>query len=43
MIATKGTEALVEDLKIHPDIKFPNLTEVYFYDRNYDKGLDWYR
>ena len=37
-----GTRALLEYLRIHPDIKAPG-PEPHFFDRNYHLGLDWYR
>lgn len=37
-----GTRALLEFLRIHPDIRAPG-PEPHFFDRNYEKGLDWYR
>ena len=37
-----GTRALLEFLRIHPDVRAPG-PEVHFFDRNYHRGLDWYR
>jgi len=37
-----GTRALLEYLKIHPDVRAAG-REVHFFDRHYHKGLDWYR
>jgi len=37
-----GTRALLEFLKVHPDIRAPG-PEIHFFDRQYHKGLDWYR
>jgi len=37
-----GTRALLEFLKIHPDIRAAG-PETHFFDRFYDRGLDWYR
>jgi hypothetical protein len=37
-----GTRALLEFLKINPLVKAPG-PEVHFFDKNFDKGLDWYR
>ena len=37
-----GTRALLEYLRIHPDIKAPG-PEPHFFDGNYHLGLDWYR
>ena len=36
-----GTRALLEMLKLHPQVVCPR-GEVHFYDRNYEKGTDWY-
>lgn len=37
-----GTRALLEFLRVHPDIRAVG-AEPHFFDRNYDQGLDWYR
>lgn len=37
-----GTRALLEYLRLHPDVKAPG-PEPHFFDRYYYKGLDWYR
>ncbi|XP_056406234.1 heparan sulfate glucosamine 3-O-sulfotransferase 3A1-like [Hyla sarda] len=37
-----GTRALLEFLRVHPDIRAVG-AEPHFFDRNHDKGLDWYR
>uniref|UniRef100_A0A1A8GAG4 Sulfotransferase n=1 Tax=Nothobranchius korthausae TaxID=1143690 RepID=A0A1A8GAG4_9TELE len=37
-----GTRALLEFLRLHPDIRAVG-AEPHFFDRNYDKGLPWYR
>ncbi|KAK7113511.1 hypothetical protein V1264_012785 [Littorina saxatilis] len=37
-----GTRALLEFLRIHPDVQAPG-PEPHFFDRNYKRGLDWYR
>ncbi|XP_061788081.1 heparan sulfate glucosamine 3-O-sulfotransferase 3B1b [Nerophis lumbriciformis] len=37
-----GTRALLEFLRVHPDIRAVG-AEPHFFDRNYDKGLGWYR
>ena len=37
-----GTRALLEFLKIHPDVRAAG-PETHFFDRFYDRGLDWYR
>ena len=37
-----GTRALLEFLRIHPDVRAPG-PEPHFFDRYYHKGLTWYR
>lgn len=37
-----GTRALLEFLRIHPDVRAVG-AEPHFFDRFYDKGLEWYR
>lgn len=37
-----GTRALLEYLKLHPDVRTAG-QEVHFFDIHYDRGLDWYR
>ncbi|KAM8729647.1 heparan sulfate glucosamine 3-O-sulfotransferase 3B1b [Acanthopagrus schlegelii] len=37
-----GTRALLEFLRVHPDIRAVG-AEPHFFDRNYENGLDWYR
>ncbi|KAM3598293.1 uncharacterized protein V6R79_016311 [Siganus canaliculatus] len=37
-----GTRALLEFLRIHPDVRALG-AEPHFFDRFYDKGLEWYR
>lgn len=37
-----GTRALLEFLRVHPDIRAVG-AEPHFFDRNYDYGLEWYR
>jgi len=37
-----GTRALLEFIKEHPDVRAPG-QEVHFFDRHYDRGLEWYR
>ncbi|CAJ0575112.1 unnamed protein product, partial [Mesorhabditis spiculigera] len=37
-----GTRALLEFLRLNPKIHAPG-PEVHFFDKNYDKGLEWYR
>ncbi|KAL4240433.1 hypothetical protein ACF0H5_001225 [Mactra antiquata] len=37
-----GTRALLEYLRLHPNVKAPG-PEPHFFDKYYDKGLNWYR
>lgn len=37
-----GTRALLEFLRAHPNVKATG-PEPHFFDKNYDKGLEWYR
>ncbi|XP_061702609.1 heparan sulfate glucosamine 3-O-sulfotransferase 6-like [Syngnathoides biaculeatus] len=37
-----GTRALLEFLRIHPDVRAAG-AEPHFFDRFYDRGLEWYR
>ncbi|XP_062868482.1 heparan sulfate glucosamine 3-O-sulfotransferase 4 [Trichomycterus rosablanca] len=37
-----GTRALLEALRVHPDVRAVG-NEPHFFDRHYEKGLDWYR
>lgn len=37
-----GTRALLEFLRVHPDVKATG-PEPHFFDKHYQKGLDWYR
>uniref|UniRef100_A0A3Q3WVV0 Sulfotransferase n=1 Tax=Mola mola TaxID=94237 RepID=A0A3Q3WVV0_MOLML len=37
-----GTRALMEALRVHPDVRAVG-NEPHFFDRNYERGLDWYR
>ncbi|CAD5124984.1 DgyrCDS13227 [Dimorphilus gyrociliatus] len=37
-----GTRALLEFLRIHPDVGAPG-PEVHFFDKRYGNGLEWYR
>lgn len=37
-----GTRALLEFLRSHPDVRAAG-PETHFFDRNYERGLDWYR
>uniref|UniRef100_A0ABM5FM91 Sulfotransferase n=1 Tax=Pogona vitticeps TaxID=103695 RepID=A0ABM5FM91_9SAUR len=37
-----GTRALLEFLRVHPDVRAAG-AEPHFFDRNYERGLTWYR
>ncbi|XP_017284786.1 heparan sulfate glucosamine 3-O-sulfotransferase 4 [Kryptolebias marmoratus] len=37
-----GTRALLEALRVHPDVRAVG-NEPHFFDRNYERGLDWYK
>uniref|UniRef100_A0A8C4R7U4 Sulfotransferase n=1 Tax=Eptatretus burgeri TaxID=7764 RepID=A0A8C4R7U4_EPTBU len=37
-----GTRALLEFLRLHPDVRAAG-SEPHFFDRNYQRGYDWYR
>lgn len=37
-----GTRALLEFLRAHPDVRATG-PEPHFFDKNYEKGLEWYR
>jgi hypothetical protein len=37
-----GTTWMHENLRMHPDIFMPSKKELHFFDRDYDKGLDFY-
>jgi hypothetical protein len=37
-----GTSALVRGMASHPDVYFAPGKEVHFFDREFDRGLDWY-
>nr|XP_043870687.1 heparan sulfate glucosamine 3-O-sulfotransferase 2-like [Solea senegalensis] len=37
-----GTRAVLEFIRVHPDVRAAG-TETHFFDRNYDRGLEWYR
>ncbi|KAJ8318972.1 hypothetical protein KUTeg_004063, partial [Tegillarca granosa] len=41
-VKKSGTKALLEFLRIHPDIRAPG-AEVHFFDKFYSKGFKWYR
>ncbi len=38
-----GTDFLSYALKQHPNISFALNREIHFFDRNYEKGLEWYQ
>jgi hypothetical protein len=37
-----GTTWLAKCLGEHPDVFIPEIKEIYYFDRHYDKGLAWY-
>ncbi|XP_023241916.1 heparan sulfate glucosamine 3-O-sulfotransferase 4-like [Centruroides sculpturatus] len=37
-----GTRALLEFLRLHPDVRAPG-PEIHFFDRYYRRGMEWYR
>jgi len=37
-----GTRALLEFLRVHPDVRAPG-PEPHFFDRHYHRGIEWYR
>ncbi|XP_043567599.1 heparan sulfate glucosamine 3-O-sulfotransferase 4 [Chiloscyllium plagiosum] len=37
-----GTRALLEAIRVHPDVRAVGV-EPHFFDRHYDRGLEWYR
>ncbi|KAH7950033.1 hypothetical protein HPB49_018835 [Dermacentor silvarum] len=37
-----GTRALLEFLRLHPDVRATG-PETHFFDRHYNKGIEWYR
>lgn len=37
-----GTRALLEYIRLHPDVRGVG-PETHFFDRHYERGLDWYR
>ncbi|XP_027591997.1 heparan sulfate glucosamine 3-O-sulfotransferase 2 [Pipra filicauda] len=37
-----GTRAVLEFIRVHPDVRALG-TEPHFFDRNYHRGLEWYR
>lgn len=38
-----GTSWLASNLRPHPEVFVPRVKEVHFFDRHYDRGIDWYR
>ncbi|XP_070341468.1 LOW QUALITY PROTEIN: heparan sulfate glucosamine 3-O-sulfotransferase 4-like [Equus asinus] len=39
-----GTRELLEAIRVHPDVRARTVgIEPHFFDRNYEKGLEWYR
>lgn len=37
-----GTRALLEYIRMHPSVRAPG-SEMHFFDRHYERGIDWYR
>ncbi len=38
-----GSSWIQSILQWHPQVKVPEAKELFFFDKNYDRGLDWYR
>lgn len=38
-----GTTWIASNIREHPDIYIPRIKEVHFFDRHYEKGLDYYQ
>ncbi|MEJ7689960.1 MAG: hypothetical protein WKF76_05735 [Nocardioidaceae bacterium] len=38
-----GTSSLVTLLRQHPQVSMSRPKELHFFDRHFDRGLDWYR
>jgi hypothetical protein len=38
-----GTTTLHDLLSLHPDFFLPEQKELHFFDRNYEKGIEWYK
>ncbi|KAL1116335.1 hypothetical protein AAG570_005830 [Ranatra chinensis] len=41
-VKKSGTRALLEFLRLHPDVRAAG-SEIHFFDRHYHKGFNWYR
>ncbi|KAI5698981.1 hypothetical protein M8J75_014779 [Diaphorina citri] len=41
-VKKSGTRALLEFIKLHPNVQAPS-SEMHFFDKNYVRGLSWYR
>lgn len=41
-VKKSGTRALLEFIRLHPDVRAAGC-EVHFFDRNYRRGLHWYK
>ena len=37
-----GSKSLHNMFRQHPDCYVPSIADPYFFDKNYDRGLDWY-
>lgn len=41
-VARAGSTWLAENLAVHPDVFVPAAKDLYFFDREYARGLEWY-
>ena len=41
--ARAGSSWMYEILREHPDVFVPLAKDIYFFDKHYDRGLQWYR
>ncbi|KAL1452755.1 hypothetical protein WDU94_006955 [Cyamophila willieti] len=41
-VKKSGTRALLEFIKLHPNVQAPS-SEMHFFDKNYARGIKWYR
>jgi hypothetical protein len=41
--ARSGTSWLAKNLMLHPEVFMPTKKEIHFFDRHYEKGLEWYQ
>ncbi|MBI5559862.1 MAG: sulfotransferase [Deltaproteobacteria bacterium] len=40
--AKSGSTWLYEALRLHPDVYVPEAKDIYFFDKNFEKGMEWY-